>query len=113
MTTIKVLKLIGTPNAILHPFGMEVYEAIIKALQSEKKAAIDMKGIRNATSAFFHASVGNLYRELGESYFEQVNILGVEDRPDWKEKIKDSIELVKHPDRETDTQLEIAALFKN
>lgn len=113
MTRINVFELLGTPNAILHPFGMQVYQQAKQALTEHQQVTIDMKGIKNATSAFFHASVGNLFRDLGSEFSARVKVVGIEKRPDWQERISDSIELVKNPKRQTETQLEVAALFED
>ena len=113
MTTILVSELIGTPNAILHPFGMEVYNKAKAVLETHRKVVIDLTGVKNATSAFFHASIGNLYRDLGTSFYQKVKIEGIQGRPDWQERMDESIELVKNPKRQTETQLEIAALFED
>ena len=112
MYTIHVVELIGTPNAILHPFGMEVYHKAKLVLQTEAAINLDLSGIRNVTSAFFHASVGNLFNDLKEDFFTRVKIVGAEDRPDWQEKIQDSIELIRHPSLQLETQQEVAALFE-
>jgi len=113
MTTIHVFELLGTPNAILHPFGMQVYQAAKQVLETQEMVIIDLNGIKNATSAFFHASIGNLFRDLGSEFSVRVKVAGIEKRPDWQERINDSIELVKNPKRQTETQLEVAALFED
>jgi len=113
MPNIRISELIGTSNAILHPFGMEVYHKAKSILSAHENVVIDFTGINNATSAFFHAAIGNLFRDLGELYFKKVTIIGAEGRPDWQERMIESIELVRHPERQTEAQLEIAALFED
>ncbi len=113
MRVINVYELIGTVNAILHSFGVQVHSAAIAALKHHQSIELDFSGLRNTTSAFFHASVGNLYRDLGEDFFDRVQIQGIEDRPDWQEKIDDSIDLIRHPNRETATERAISALFED
>jgi hypothetical protein len=53
-----------------------------------------------------------LFRDLGELYFKKVTIIGAEGRPDWQERMIESIELVRHPECQTETLAEVAALFE-
>ena len=113
MHTIHVSELIGTPNAILHTFGIQVYEVALTALEKADRLVIDLTNLRNITSSFFHASVGNLYRDLGEAYFQKIVLKGMETRPDWQEKIQEALELVRNPKRVSETELAIASLFED
>ncbi|MCA0234920.1 MAG: STAS-like domain-containing protein [Bacteroidetes bacterium] len=111
MTTLSVIELIGTPNAILHQFGMETYYKASEYLQESSNIIIDFNGIRNITSSFFHASIGNLYRDLGETFYERVILRGIDGNLDWQEKIQDSIDLVKSPERAQEDEEFLTSLF--
>lgn len=112
MTIINIAKLIGTPNAIIQKFGLQVFDEVIKTIESGDNVVLDFGDLRNTTTGFFHASIGNLFRKYGEEFFRLVIVSGIEKKGDWKEKYDEAIDLVKNPHRATEIDFAIAKLFE-
>lgn len=110
METLHIAELIGTSNAILQKFGLKVYSTVGEILASHKTVALDFSGISNATTGFFHASVGNLRRDLGENYSRFITIVGL-DNPIWKEKYDEAIEFAVNPEQAHQIDSAISELF--
>ncbi|MBL7840826.1 MAG: STAS-like domain-containing protein [Cyclobacteriaceae bacterium] len=107
--SISVLEAIGTPNAILHSFGMTVYDSAKAVVQENKPIIIDFNGVRNLTSAFLHASVGNLIT-LNPASSNLITITGLTN-PQWQEKVQDAIALALDPKKRDAIEHEINELF--
>ena len=88
--TIKIINIIKTPNAILHKFGLEVFFKLKTLLKNEQKIILSFDGLKNVTSGFCNASIGNVYLE-----FENANeFLTIENiNPIWQKKIQDAIDI--------------------
>jgi hypothetical protein len=108
---ITVIDTIGTPNAILHSFGMKVFDTAKTMVQQNQPIVIDFNGVRNLTSAFLHASVGNLV-SLKPASNNLITWQGIEN-PQWEEKIKDAIELARNPEKQKAIESQINDLFNN
>lgn len=113
MRQVSILQIIGTPNAILHSFGMKVLNDVqALLLRDESPVMLDFAGIHNATSGFFNALLGNLFQQLGEAkYNTLIRIVNLEDEF-FEEKIQDAIELVKNPARTAALDAALADLFE-
>lgn len=113
MRHLSVLQIIGTPNAILHGFGMKVlHEVQMPLLDGDTPIILDFDGVQNATSGFFNALVGNLFQQLGEEkYAKVIRIEHLEDDI-FEEKIQDAIALVKNPARAAAMESALADLFE-
>ena len=109
--TIDIANFLGTPNAIIHKFGMEVYSESVRYLSHGDKIILSFENVKNATTGFFNALIGNLYKDYRDKFFELVSVKGLEKNSDWVEKFEDAIELVKSPERITDIDEAIAKLF--
>lgn len=112
MNTLNISNSINTPNAILHSFGYAVFQKAQAILNNGNILILDFHGLKNVTSAFLHASVGNLVTFLGNTYEKRVHIQGISD-PIWQEKINEAIELAKNPDYITEHEQAIALLFED
>lgn len=111
MMTIDIANLIGTPNAILQKFGLQVYEEVKKTTSNGQAVTLRFDDLSNATSGFFHASVGNLYRDLGARYNLLIFVQGLSDHPLWQEKYDDALALAKNPAKAREMDESISALF--
>lgn len=107
--SINVLEAIGTPNAILHSFGMTVYDSAKSIVQENKPVIIDFNGVRNLTSAFLHASVGNLI-SMNPINQNLITIVGLTN-PQWEEKLRDAINLALNPEKRDAISEELNGLF--
>jgi len=92
---IHILSVIGTPNAILQKFGLQVFDEAKQYLSKGEHVKISFKGLMNVTSGFCNASIGKLYLEFPEAY-KLVEITDV-NQPVWMEKINDAILLATNP----------------
>ncbi len=108
---INVVELLNSPNAILHKFGLQLYQAVEPHLASGQNVIIDFSGMRNATTGFFHASVGKLYQEFSDQFDTLVEVKGIEQNSDWLDKFNNAINLVKNPDKANEIDSAIAELF--
>jgi len=111
MHTINIACLIGTPNAIIQKFGLKVFEEVSSYLEKGEKVSLSFSGLRNATTGFFHASIGNIYKKFPDTADYLLKMEGLEDMADWDEKVKDAIFLVQNPERAKALDEAISALF--
>lgn len=109
--SIKVLEAIGTPNAILHSFGMTVFDSAKNLVEENRPVIIDFNGVRNLTSAFLHASVGNLVT-LTPNSGNLVKVLGLDD-PDWQQKLEEAIKLARDPEHQKAIASQVSDLFND
>lgn len=95
MVNIKVLDIINTKNAILHKFGLQVYEHVKPYLQNNQKVCLSFEGIDKITSGFSNASVGKLFMDYPNAgnLIEFVGLKHVD--PAYRDKINDAINLAK------------------
>ncbi|NVM66885.1 hypothetical protein FHW88_005203 [Mucilaginibacter sp. SG538B] len=112
MTVINIAELIGTPNAIIQKFGLQVLEEAVKIIDSGNQVILDFSNLKNTTTGFFHASIGNLYKKYGEDFFQLVNVSSIDKKDDWKEKYEEAINLVKNPQQASEIDFAIAKLFE-
>ena len=111
---LSILELIGTPNGIIQKFGLIVFERVEEALKKNPTQNIELSfvGLKNATTGFFNASIGNLYQKFGEETDKKIKITGLEDNKDWVEKFNDAKELGLNPDKVKKVDSIIAELFQ-
>ncbi len=112
MSVLHIVEFIGTPNAIVHSFGMETYREAKKLLESDELVVLDFSGLKNVTSSFFNALVGNLKIDLGDGFPLRIQIEGVESDPYWKEKFDNAIQLATNSKRSNQIDDAIASLFE-
>jgi hypothetical protein len=98
MKEIKILDVIGTPNAILHNFGLKVYDASRPFIFRNIPVIISFEGLKNVTSGFCNASIGKIYLEFHNASSLLI-IKGAENNRIWQEKIQDAINLATNPDK--------------
>lgn len=98
MQEIKILDIIKTRNAILHEFGLKVFIEAKPFLESHREICISFEGLKNVTSGFCNASIGKLYLEY-EDAEKLIQIRGLVGHDIWQEKVSDSINLAKNPER--------------
>lgn len=108
---IVVSEVIGTPNAILHKFGLQVRDVVIKEWKNGNTIELDFSQLNNATTGFFHASIGNLFKEMNGSFEKTVISIGLEKNETWKDKFEDAINLVKNPQKAQEIDKAISELF--
>lgn len=108
MREIRIIDLIGTPNAILHSFGMKVFEAAKSTVEQGERVSLDFHGVRNVTSAFLHASIGNLVRLSGNR--DSVVIHGASGS-DWTTRVDQAIRLALNPNEREIIDTELGKLF--
>ncbi len=109
-TSISVIDAIGTPNAILHSFGMKVYDTAKAAVQENKPVVIDFHGVRNLTSAFLHASIGNLVSVSPSPNLVQFTGL---DNQHWEEKLQEAIKLATDPKQQEVIESALDTLYED
>lgn len=98
MKKLRIIDIIGTPNAILHKFGIQVFESISPFLQSNQEVTLSFEGLKNVTSGFCNASIGKAYLDFSDTG-KLLAIEGVGNYPIWQEKINDAIILALDPEK--------------
>lgn len=93
---INISQHLGTSNALLRQFGISVFEAAKPYVEKGEIVVLDFDGMTTAATAFFHASVGNLYK-LTANDFEQLVQVKNMNQPDWTWKYEDALTLARHP----------------
>lgn len=108
---INITEVIGTPNAILQKFGLQLRDVVLQEIRKGNTVELDFTSLNNATTGFFHASIGNLFQILNETYDKAVSIKGLEKNDTWKDKYDDAIDLVKNPEKASEIDKAISELF--
>ena len=98
MQEIKIIDIIRTRNAILHEFGIKVYNVVKPFVDAQKEVLISFEGLENVTSGFCNASIGKLFLEV-ENPEKFIHITGLEGHDIWKEKVSDAITLARNPEK--------------
>jgi hypothetical protein len=110
MLTIDIAQVIGTPNAIIQKFGLQVFQETNRAISSGQKVLIDFSNLKNVTTGFFHAAIGNLVKEYGAKFYDLVELKGI-DKAEWKEKLDDAINIASNPNKGLDIDQAISELY--
>ena len=92
MTTLKIIDIIGSKNAVTHSFGLKVFEVVSQYLAKNEKVCLSFLEVKNITSGFCNASVGKLYLEFPKNASTLLTFSGIS-KEIWKEKIDSSINL--------------------
>jgi hypothetical protein len=108
---IDIAQVIGTQNAILQKFGLQVAEFVLAEKSNTDTITLDFSNLNNATSGFFHASIGNLKKELNGTFSSTIKTIGLEKNPTWLDKYQDAIDVVTKPYMSTEIDKAIAELF--
>lgn len=93
---LSILDVISTPYALLPLYGERVLEAARPCLEQDEAVELDFKGLRHASTTFFHSSIGGLYLLFPDKFDRLVSTVNME-RPDWKIKYKDALDLARDP----------------
>src|ERR1035437_2707893 len=110
MKTILIIDVIGSRNAILHSFGLQVFNEIKPYLSSNQLVTLSFEGIKNVTSGFCNASIGKAYLEFPHAG-ELISISGIKDNLLWKEKKEDAIIHASYPEKIKMQDQAISELF--
>ena len=97
MEKLIIKDIIGTQNAILHKFGLQVFNSASQFISKDSPIILSFNGLKNITSAFCNASIGKLYLDFPKTK-ELLYIEGVEENSIWQDKINDAINLATNPD---------------
>lgn len=100
MEELKIIEIINSPNAILHDFGIQVYERTKLFLQENQTVLLSFEGLKNVTSGFCNASIGKLYLDFPKAE-GLLQIQGLEKHSIWQEKVSSAIDLAKNPKKIT------------
>lgn len=92
MNELQVIDIIQTPHAILHKFGVLVFERVKPLIEAGEQVSLSFAGIKGMTSGFAHASVGNLYEVFGAEVGKLLVLTHV-DSELWQSKINEAIEV--------------------
>jgi len=112
MTTVNIAHLIGTSNAIIQKFGLQVLDKANSLIERGENVELYFGDLSNTTTGFFHASIGNLYRAYGDQFFNLVTVSGIDKKEDWTEKYEEAINLVKNPKKANEIDFAISKLFE-
>ena len=98
MQEIIIIDIIKTRNAILHEFGLKVFNEAKPFLELHREICISFEGLKNVTSGFCNASIGKLFLEI-EDAEKLIHIKGLDGHDIWQEKVSDAINLAKNPEK--------------
>ena len=98
MKNISIINIIGTSNAIIQAFGINVYNEILPYVNKNEDITIDFTGISNITSGFCNASIGKLYLDFPNYSPARIKIIGLTDNHIAIEKIQSAIDLATKPE---------------
>lgn len=95
---LRIIDLVRSENALLPEFGSDVFKAAHALLSQKEAVEFDFNGMRHVTTSFFHSVFGELFMAFPKEYDALVFMLNM-DRPDWKVKYEDALELARNPER--------------
>jgi hypothetical protein len=108
---LNIVEIIGTPNAIIQKFGNQLFELISTNLNSGTSVVLDFHGIKNLTSGFCNASIGQIYTKY-PLLAQNIIIENMDQSSVWFEKIQDSITLAQNPEKALIIDNAILELFE-
>ena len=80
---------------------MRVFNSVQPMLAKGEPVELDFEGLRHASTTFFHSSVGELFLAFPETFERLVSTVHM-DRPDWKIKFADALDLARNPHKMED-----------
>ncbi len=99
MEKIVVVKdVIGTPEAILHTFGMKVAEEILKHLKNGNKVRVDFTGTKNVNISFTQYLINPVYRAFPKEGRANVRFVNLPNQF-AKDELKEAISLQDDPEK--------------
>lgn len=98
MKELLIIDIINTRNAILHEFGIKVYNMAKPYLESNEPVCISFVGLKNVTSGFCNASIGKLFLEFANAD-TLITMKGLEGQRIWSDKVNSAIMLAKNPEK--------------
>lgn len=93
---IKISQFIDSSNATSREDGIRVFEEALRQIKAGFDVELDFGGISALISRFLHASVGKLYKQLGDLYNDRVRVSNLT-RPTWNVLYEDALELACNP----------------
>ncbi|MBI4930504.1 MAG: hypothetical protein HY841_07065 [Bacteroidetes bacterium] len=97
MKTISIKKEIGTTEAILGTFGVQVAKTITQQLKKHEPIAISFKGLKNVNINFTCSMIQPLYKSFPKKTIEKlVTYQDVTDKF-WQSEIEEAISLATNP----------------
>jgi STAS-like domain of unknown function (DUF4325) len=93
---IKISEIINSNNATSREDGNKVFEETMKFIGKDLDVELNFEGISALISRFLHASIGKIYRQLGENYSNRIIVTNLS-RPSWEVLYEDVIELASNP----------------
>ncbi|WP_372772372.1 STAS-like domain-containing protein [Mangrovibacterium sp.] len=109
---IYIKDVIGTSNAIIQKFGIQVFDKTSEIISQGDSAILDFDGITNLTSGFCNSSIGQIYTKFPTEAPVKVSIENIKTNSVWFEKINDAIELAQKPEKAKIIDDAILALFE-
>lgn len=110
MRQINIIDIIQNPNAIIHKYGIMVYNVVKEYIVKDKNIVLSFKGLKNLTSGFCNASIGKLYLDYPQKASRLISFDDL-DNDVWIEKIKDAIHLAENPEVSESYAKNISELF--
>lgn len=111
MKELRIIDIIGSPNAILHKFGMAVFTEVKQYLDKGETVQLSFEGLKGLTTAFCHASIGNIYEAFGQQTPNIFQYTGINGHKIWEDKIREAIEFAQNPPKREFQQQLINELF--
>jgi hypothetical protein len=106
---INISQHIGTSDALLRQLGISIFEASKPYIEKGEAVVLDFDGMTTVGTAFFHASVGNLYK-LSNNHFEHLVRIKNMTQPDWVWKYEYALTLARNPRKQDALKKAIAEL---
>ncbi|WP_438966342.1 STAS-like domain-containing protein [Flavobacterium sp.] len=98
MKNISIINIIGTSNAIIQAFGINVYNEILPYATRNEDVILDFTGISNVTSGFCNASIGKLYADFPSYSPSKIKLMGLSGNEIAIEKVQSAIDLATKPE---------------
>ena len=109
-----ITEVIENSNAILHKFGLKVFETISNFLKKDEEVTLSFEGVDNCTSSFCNAAIGKLYTEFPKDKVDELfHVEGIDQESIWDEKVQEAIDLALNEDKQRINDDTIRDLLKD
>lgn len=98
MKELQIIDIIGTPEAIIRPFGEKVAERVSPYIEAGEPVCLSFEGLNGVVGSFLRASIGELYRTFGKEKMDSLLTYAHLNRPVWQSLLKDTIDLATNPE---------------
>ena len=106
---INISQHLGTSRALLRQSGTGIFEEAKPYVEKGEVVVLDFDGMTTVGTAFFHGSIGNLYKFNSSNFDYLVRVKNMT-QPEWAWKYNQALMHARHPRKQESLQKALAEL---